>query len=266
MKRVTLLLALFTSLCGASRPTPVDPLPMPPESVEPQKITPEIVLSNAIQSIGGRREIEAIDSFQLHGLMHLTNNRPVIEIELATSKGGKVLGVVSFGDLGKTSFGSDGTTAWEQSFEPDQSPIFKIIDQETLSQKVEQINWLEWFTMLPKKLETMSFDGITQFDGEDCYKLKIQDDASKPEIAFFSVTTHRPKGRRTIESTPNGDTVVDVYFRDWKHVDKLLLFHTVIFSRDEKQVRINIDLIEVDSVDESIFELPQQVKKLRDQP
>jgi hypothetical protein len=79
------------------------------------------------------------------------------------------------------------------------------------------------------------------------------------------VTTHRPKGRRTVESTPNGDTVVDVYFRDWKHVDKLLLFHTVIFSRDEKQVRINIDLIEVDSVDESIFELPQQVKKLRDQ-
>ena len=173
---------------------------------------------------------------------------------------------MSFGDLGKTSFGSDGVTAWEQSFDSNQSPIFRLIDQETLSQKVQQINWLEWFTMLPTKLDTMSYEGTTEFDGEDCYQLKIQHDAIYSELAFFSITTHRPKGRRTVESTPNGDAVIEVYFRDWKHVDKLLLFHTVIFSRDKRQVRISIDHIDVEPVDESIFKLPRPVEKLKDQP
>jgi hypothetical protein len=56
-----------------------------------------------------------------------------------------------------------------------------------------------------------------------------------------------------------------VYFREWKPVDKLLLFHTVIFSQDGKQVKISLDQIEVDQVDDSLFELPSQVKKLREQ-
>lgn len=266
MNRVAILFVLFTAIPVASSQSPQKPIPSTPKVIEPTEITPELVLANAVQAIGGRRELEAIESFQLHGLMHLPNNRPVVEIELATSQGGRVLGVMSFGDLGKTSFGSDGTTAWEQNFDSSQSQIYRIIDQDTLSQKVRQINWLEWFTMLPTQLETMSFAGVTAFDGEDCYQLKIQSDALTTELAFFSITTNRPKGRRTVESTPNGDAVVDVYFRDWKHINNLLLFHTVIFSRDGKNVKISIDQIEVDSVDESLFELPQQVIKLRDQP
>ena len=266
MNRVTPLIALIVSMPMSAAEAPRNTVPPTPDVTRQREITPEIVLSNAVQSIGGRRELEAIESFLLHGLMRLSNNRPVIEIELATSQGGKVLGVMSFGELGKTSFGSDGETAWEQSFDANQSLIFRIIDQDTLRQKVQQINWLEWFTMLPEQLETMDYEGTTEFDGEDCYQLKIQHDALSSELAFFSVTTHRPKGRRTVESTPNGDATVDVYFRDWKHVDKLLLFHTVIFSRDERQVTISIDLIDIDTVDESLFKLPQEVKKLRDQP
>jgi outer membrane lipoprotein-sorting protein len=85
------------------------------------------------------------------------------------------------------------------------------------------------------------------------------------ELAFFSKETNLPKGRRTVEETPKGDTVVDVYFRKWEPVGKLFLFHTVIYSLDGKQVTITLDQIEVDQVDDSLFELPNQVKKLRDQ-
>lgn len=242
-----------------------NPIPAMQPTVESQKLTPSVILSKAVEAIGGRRELESMESFQLHGLMRLPDNRPVVEIELATSQGGKVLGVMSFIGLGQTRFGSDGTTAWEQSFEPDQSPIYSIIDQATLSQKVKQINWLEWFTMLPTNLEHMEYSGVAEFDGEQCLQLNIKTNALRTELAFFSKETHRPKGRRTVEETPNGDAVVDVYFRDWKSVDKLLLFHTVVFSRDGKQVTMNLNRIEVDQVDDSLFKLPIQVKNLRDQ-
>ena len=241
------------------------PIPSTPQFVEAEVLTPSAILSNAIEAIGGRRELESIESLQLHGLMRMPNSRPVVEIELATSQGGSVLGVMSFIGLGQTRFGSDGTTAWEQSFEPDQSPKYTIIDQATLSQKVKQINWLEWFTTLPTHLEHMKYDGVATFDNETCLQVSIQTNALCTELAFFSKETHRPKGRRTVEATPNGDAVVDVYFRDWKRVDELLLFHTVVFNRDGKEVTMNLDQIEVDRVDDSLFALPTQVEQLRDQ-
>lgn len=265
MKQAYLLLTLSSLLPMAFTQPALNPIPSTPPIVESRKLTPAGILSNAVQAIGGRRVLESIESFQLHGLMRLPNNRPVVEIELATSQGGKVLGVMSFVGLGQTRFGSDGTTAWEEGFEPDQSPTYTIIDQATLSQKVKQINWLEWFTTLPTHLEHMEYGGVVEFDGELCLQIKIQTNALRTELAFFSKETHRPKGRRTVEETPNGDAVVDVYFRDWKHVNKLLLFHTVIFSRDGKQVTMTLDQIEVDQVDDSLFELPIQVKKLREQ-
>lgn len=265
MKRAILLLAMTSSASMAYSPPLVNIFTSLPLAVDPEALTPSTILANGVEAIGGRRNLEAIQSFQLHGLMHLPNNRPVVEIELATSQGGSVLGVMSFVSLGQTRFGSDGVTAWEQSFEPDQSAKYTIIDQATLSQKVQQINWLEWFTTLPIHLKNMKYDGVTEFDGESCLQLKIQTSALSTEVAYFSKKTHRPKGRRTVESTPNGDAIVDVYFRDWRLVDELLLFHTVVFNRDGKQVTMKFDLIDIDNVDELLFALPEQVKELRDQ-
>ena len=73
--------------------------------------TPEAILSKAVQAIGGRRALEKMTSFQLHGVMRLPDARPVIEIDLSTSSGGKVLGIMTYIGLGQSRYGSDGTTS-----------------------------------------------------------------------------------------------------------------------------------------------------------
>ena len=218
-----------------------------------------------MQAIGGRRAIGEMRSLFLHGVIRLPNGRPAVEVELATSDGGKVLGVMSFIGLGQSRFGSDGNTAWEENYRENQDPSWTLIDQATLSQKVQQINWLEWFTMLPSSLNRMELEGETTFDGEQCWQISIQEEGEKKQFAFFSIATHRPRGRRSIESTPNGDTTVDIYFRNWQRVENLVLFHTVIYSREGNDVTLLFDRIEIGSVDDSIFELPIQVSKLKDQ-
>ena len=224
--------------------------------------SPSAILEKAIQSIGGRRDLESIKSFEMHGIMRLPNGTPVIEIELSTARGGKVLGVLSFIGLGQARFGSDGVTSWEQIFEADQTPLWSLIDQATLSQKVRQINWFEWLTTLPSYLESMRVKGKTMFDGEECYEISYTTNTEVEKYAFFSCKTDRPKGRRTIENTTNGDATVDVFFRDWDEVSFLQMFHTVIFNRDGVEVMFKMDNIELNTAPDSIFVLPLEIRQI----
>ena len=252
-------------LFGFSIAPEINQAPQQPIPVREQ--SPEKILESALQSIGGRRTLERIESFQLHGTMRLSDGRPVVEVELATGKGGKVLGVMSFVTLGQSSFGSDGETAWEHNnFDPEIESTWSIIDQETLSQKVQQINWLEWFTMLPTKISDMKVVGKAVFDEEECWQIRIKIEDEREQLAFFSCNTHRPRGRRTVESTPDGDTVVDVYFRDWRRVDDLLLFHSIFFNREGNEVTLKLDRIQIDSAPKDLFKLPEQIKQLKEFP
>ena len=255
MRKILIPIIVFATLAGFQEP---------PTTVAKQ--SPESILSRAIQSIGGRRALEQMQSFHLHGVMRLADKRPVVEIDLSTSLGGKVLGIMTYIGLGQSRFGSNGKISWEQKFNAKQEPIWTLIDQATLSQKVQQINWLEWFTMLPAKINSMEFVGTEQFDDEVCWKLSIKDDKNHEQQAFFSQTTFRPRGRRTVEKTSNGNATVNIYFRDWQRVGDLLLFHTIVYDRDGSQVKLSLDRISMDPIPDTLFSLPEQIKVMAEQP
>lgn len=262
MKRCTLLILIS---CLTSDVVIASPALLPPTPTQEISQTPEQLLAKAVQSIGGRKQLQALESFQLHGIMRLQDNRPIVEVELATQKGGKVLGVMTYIGIGQSRFGSDGKTAWEQNLNADNDLIWNLIDDAALSQKVQQMNWLEWFTTLPNQLSDMQVIGDENFDGESCWKMQIQSGDEKKQIAFFSKKTHRPRGRRTIEKTNNGNTTVDVYFRDWERVSGLLLFHTVIYSREDTTVTLKLDRIVLNKANDTMFDLPDPILQLRDQ-
>lgn len=228
--------------------------------------TPEQVLAKAVQSIGGRKELHSIKSFQLHGIMRLPDGRPVVEVDLATKNGGKVLGVMTYIGAGQSRFGSDGETAWEQNLDENNAEIWSLIDGDTLGQKVQQMNWLNWFTSLPNTLDDMEVISEEEFDDEPCWKVRIAVKGQNEQIAFFSKITYHPKGRRTIERTNDGDTIVDVYFRDWERVENLLLFHTVVYSREGVNITLKLDRIVLNKANDSVFILPEQIIQLRDMP
>ena len=250
-------------LGGLATAPPSPPIPIPtPERTR----TPEEILARAVQAIGGRKQLKALESFQLHGVLRLPDERPIVEIELATQIGGKVLGVMTYIGVGQTRFGSDGVTAWEQNLNSESEVSWALINSSALSQKVQQMNWLEWFTMLPTQIVNMEVIGSEEFDGESCWKIQIQNiDNEKNQIAFFSKQTYRPKGRRTVEKTNNGNATINVYFRDWERVGNLLLFHTVVYNRDDTLITMKLDRITLNKAESDLFILPEQIIQLRDQ-
>ena len=202
----------------------------------------------------------------MHGIMRLPNKKPVIEIELATAKGGKVLGMMSFIGLGQARFGSNGMIPWEQTFQADGTIHWKLIGQQALSQKVKQINWLEWLTTLPQYLGSMKVLKQTNFDGELCWEMEYKTHANKTRSAFFSCDTYKPRGRRSNESTSAGLSQVDVAFRNWESVNQFLLFKEVAFIRNEQEVTFTIDLIEINEVPSALFKLPHEIRALTPDP
>lgn len=265
MKSILIICIIGSLLGGVTHASPTIP-PIAPEPA--QTPSPEDLLAKAVQSIGGRKQLNKLKSFQMHGVMRLPDERPIVEVDLSTQKGGKVLGIMTYVGVGQTRFGSDGTTAWEQNINADKELTWAIIEPSVLSQKVQQMNWLEWFTMLPSQLADMNVIGDEEFDGESCWKVQIKDKEGKDQIAFFSKLTHRPKGRRSTESTSNGDAIIDIYFRDWERVDNLLLFHSVTYSRENRLITLTLDRIvlnkNVSKNTSTLFDLPEQIIQLRD--
>jgi len=265
VKRILLICIIGSLLVGVVHGTPTIP-PIAPEPA--QQPTPEDLLAKAVQSIGGRKQLNRLESFQMHGVMRLPDERPIVEVELTTQKGGKVLGIMTYIGVGQTRFGSDGTTAWEQNIDAEKELTWAIITPSALSQKVQQMNWLEWFTMLPSQIGDMTVVGDEEFDSESCWKVEIKDVTGKVQFAFFSKLTHRPRGRRTTEKTINGDATIDVYFRDWERVGDLLIFHSVTYSREDRLITLTLDRIDLNKKlnnnTPSLFDLPEQIIQLRD--
>lgn len=248
-------------------PTAMASAPLPLTTPRPAITqTPEQLLAKAVQSLGGRKQLNSIESFQLHGIMRLPDDRPVVEVDLATKDGGKVLGVMTYIGVGQSRFGSDGETAWEQNLDDNNAETWALIDGATLAQKVQQMNWLKWFTSLPNTLDDMEVIGEEEFDDEPCWKVRIAVNGQNEQIAFFSKLTYHPKGRRTVERTNDGDTVVNVYFRDWERVEDLLLFHTVVYSREGTNITFTLDRIVLNKANDGIFALPEPIIQLRDMP
>jgi len=230
------------------------------------KTTPATLLNRAVQSIGGAKQLNKLDSFQLHGIMRLADERPVVEIELSTRKGGLVLGIMTYIGVGQTKFGSDGTTSWEQKLNESGDISWDIISSAALSKKVQQMNWLEWFTMLPLELDNMEIIGEQTFDNELCWIVQINKEKINEQLVYFSKKTFRPKGRRTEENTANGKTIVDVFFRDWERVGDLLLFHTIVYRRDGNEITLKLDRIQLDKARKELFELPAEIQLLQSKP
>jgi hypothetical protein len=254
-----LIIGTFLGFMAQNQARGVEPTPPSTEQ------TTENILALAVQSIGGRKELNKINSFQLHGVIRLPDGKPAVEVDLATKRGGKVLGILTYIGVGQSRFGSDGTTAWEQKLDENNEAIWELINDAALSRKVQQTNWLEWFTMLPNQINSSEFVGEGEFDGEDCWRILVKNENENEQIAFFSKTTHRPRGRRTVERTTGGDVILDVYFRNWEHDGKLLLFHEIVFSRDDhNSVTLKLDSIVLDKAKDELFVLPDQIIKLRD--
>ena len=112
------------------------------------------------------------------------------------------------------------------------------------------------------RYESMTTIEKTEFDGRQCYKLRLARKGGGEDIEFYDVETGLKAGRIATRETPMGLVTGTTIETDYKKFGNLLQPTTVKNMVMGMQQVITITTIEYDAVPPSAFEPPAEVKAL----
>jgi hypothetical protein len=104
---------------------------------------------------------------------------------------------------------------------------------------------------------------LTELDGRSVYKVKVETRWDEEYFQFYDVETGRLAGTIRTYATPVGDAETTVILRDYEEVDGVWLPMTwVQRSAAAGEQLFKFTTAEFDQVQESVFELPAEIKPL----
>lgn len=200
-------------------------------------MTAEKVINNYIKAIGGKENIEAIESLVEKGSatingMPIQNNRYIISKEkflMEMSMNGRVMSKQLF----------DGEIAYVKSFQGEQELTGS--DLEKLKAESYPVKEL-YYGELGIQTELLGMDNL---EGTDVYKVKIiSSDASGSVIDYFDASTGLKVQRKTTIQTPQGEFSQIQKYSDYREVENVLFPFKMELSGMQNMV-MHTDSIEI---------------------
>lgn len=226
------------------------------------------VIEDAIDAMGGRDAFKSVKSMMFK--ISITSPAGAAAMEGFTAQGGKFLLKQEMGGMMMRT-GSNGKIGWMHH------PMagYDLMDDEDLPDMQRQAEMHSILLRLDEEFETMETVGRADFAGKPCYKVRMvpkndkpkaeddDEDATEPEqFYFFDVESKLLSGVEATQETPFGSMTSTMRFDEWKKKGDLNLFTRVRFSQMGMEAALNFTELELDVVDDAIFELPAEVKKL----
>ncbi len=112
---------------------------------------------------------------------------------------------------------------------------------------------------LYKSMETVE---LTEFEGRKCYKIKLTPRIGPPVFEFYEVESGLRRGSQGIAVTPMGEIPVTNVESDYKTFGDLIIASKTIQKVMMQEIVITIESLEHDNFDQSVFELPAEIKAL----
>ena len=259
------LLAVTALGCLAATPAvnePGDPLP-----------TPARLITRCFHAIGGAHAITSVQSMDIKAIISLgSDSTPLAHMNMAFDRGGRSLIQFTFvrpdsSASTETSFGSNGTVAWEH-IHAAEGGGWRLLEDDDLAERVAANNWLGRLLQLGNDATQMRTIGLADFNGFHCWHITgVEMDV------FFDKKTKLLSGfRRTFESPPRDDGTpshaenIDLYISDWREVNELRLFHRIELVQNDVRMNIVYDTVTINDVPSGTFDLPPEVQALLPTP
>ncbi|OAB63573.1 hypothetical protein AY599_11410 [Leptolyngbya valderiana BDU 20041] len=220
------------------------------------------VLSSAVESIGGREKLEEIKN--LHTVMTMSVMGSTITTENKWSReGGRFNSNQS--PFGNSEMGTDGKVAWMKM----PGDRYVIMEEEQAKQLDGQAS-LHMNLLDPKRMredmETLEVVAQEEFNGNAAYKVRfVPKDNQGSGFMYFDARDGRPLGMTQTDETPMGKQTTTITLGDWKTIEGVQFFHKMTIESPNMpggSVEMKVTKLEVNALDESTFELPEQVKEL----
>jgi zinc protease len=254
------IVAGFVMASGAAAWT-VQPEPKTTEPAKPAAALPkgEEILDRFVKETGGKEAYESIKSVVLTGQMTLMMNMKG-ELKVYVKDPGKLFSKVTIENLGEMKSGSDGETVWSEN--PFEGPkILEGVEKEMTMESShigEEANWRERF----KDVKCVGEEAI---DGKPAYKVEMTTKDGQKRTSFYDKENGLLVKQSMVVSLPQGEIPTEILVSDYKKVGNLLFPHkskTTVMTQEMTTVFEKIELNA--DVPDSTFELPAEIKELRD--
>jgi len=256
--------ALFAALALACAPMPsLAQETKPPVTSQPSADLPEAkaIIARYIEAVGGEETLLKTVSKHIKGTFSVPAQGMEATLEMFRSIPNKLFIRINIPSVGEMTQGFDGQIGFMNS--PMQGA--SILKGNQLRQMRETA---DFYTELHRaeKFTSMETVELTEFQGKPCYKVKFVSKAGREYAEFFDKETGLLAGNLG-EQEMQGATVEQVtVYSDYKEFGDLLLpTRTVVRVMGFEQV-MTYDSIEFNTVDEAVYELPDDVKALVSAP
>ena len=215
------------------------------------------IVDRHVAAVGGKAALLAHSSSRATGTFTVASAGMTGAIEVFAAKPDKSLVKITIPGVGEVVEAYDGKNGWTMSAMT--GPM--LLEGKQLEEKRFDT---DFFGELhdASRYESMTTVERADFDGRQCYKVRLVRKGGGEDFEFYDVETGLKAGRIATRETPMGTVTGTSTEGDYKKFGALLQPTTVKNTMMGVQQLITITSIEYDNVSPSVFEPPAPIKAL----
>jgi hypothetical protein len=251
--QAVVLIGLSCPLAAPAQPTK----PVPDSSTNAPLPRAKDVLAKFVKEIGGESAFAKINSQHLTGKCDMGAQGITGNLEVFAKRPDRLVIKISLPAVGDLVQGFDGKVGW--SMNPITGPM--VLDGKMLDQLREQARF-DAVLHDPTEFKSMETLGKTQFEGKDCFKLKLVRKSGQETTEYYDTETGLLAGSTEVQETPLGAITVTAIITDYKKFGDILFATRLTQKMGPLAQVMSFEKMDFNNVDESEFQLPDQIKTL----
>ena len=237
--------------------------PNPPAKADSTQKVPAAsdVIAKFIKAIGGKEAYLKIQSQHAKGRFEMPAQGITGDMEVFHKRPNKMHIKVNIPALGDVLTGFDGKVGW--SVNAAMGPM--LMEGKQLEQMREQADFNS-ILHDPEEYKSMETVEITQFEKKECFKLKLVKKSGQEITEYYDTKTGLLAGMVMTQESPFGPVTATNVLEEYKKFNEVLFATKVTQRMGPIEQTMILSSYELDKVEESIFELPEQIKALVKKP
>ncbi|MBM3839070.1 MAG: hypothetical protein FJ398_14100 [Verrucomicrobia bacterium] len=219
------------------------------------------VIAKFLKAIGGKEAYLKIQSQHAKGKFEMPAQGLTGDLEVFHKRPNKLLVKVNIPAMGDVLTGFDGKVAW--SLNAAMGPM--LMEGKQLEQMRDQADFDSILHAEGdyKSMETLE---LAQFEKKECYKLKLVKKNGQEVTEFYDVKTGLLAGMIMTQESPFGPVQATNVLEEYKKFNDVLFATKVTQRMGPIEQTMILSQYELNKVEDSKFELPEQIKALVKKP
>jgi zinc protease len=215
------------------------------------------VIAKFVTAIGGKEAYAKINSQYAKGKFEMAAQGIGGNLEVFAKRPNKLLIKINIAAMGDILRGFDGQVGW--STDAAMGPA--LTKGKELDQTREQADF-DHVLHNEKDFKSMETVEITQFEGKECYKLKLVTQSDSEMTEYYDTKTGLLVGTIATQESALGPLVVTSISSDYKKFGDVLFATKVVQKMGPLEQTMTISSFEFNKVADSVFDPPAPIKAL----